>query len=499
MDDINNNSNEPVIETESIPEAPKAEPEAPKAEPEAPKAAPEYTYTANTAAPKAEPAPAKSSRGKGTVALVLCCSLLSACVGAGGALWVNNSCSSKNVEPAEAIAQQDTGAIANAFVSSRQTSILNTVGIENDKLLTTAEVYKANVGSTVGITTEITTTNLWGYTSQSAASGSGFIITDNGYILTNYHVIEDANKVTVSFYDGTAAQASIVGYDESNDIAVLKVDKEGLTPVLLGDSSTLSVGDTVVAIGNPLGELTFSLTAGVVSALDREITLSSSQTMNLIQTDCAINSGNSGGALFNMYGEVIGITNAKYSGNSGSGASIDNIGFAIPINSVMNLVNQLIEKGYITYPYIGVSVTTVGTESKSFGIPAGAAVAQVVEDAPAAKAGIAVNDIITALDGEAVESSSELVTLVGKTQPGEEHVFTVYRQGETLDITITIGERTSTTTQTQSETQSQTEQQQSQSGSGNSIEDFFNNFPGSGYGSYGGGYGNYGGGYSGRN
>ncbi len=280
--------------------------------------------------------------------------------------------------------------------------------------MTPAEVYAQNVNSTVGITTSITT-NYWGYQTQSAAAGSGFILTADGYILTNYHVVEDSNSITVSLYDGTEYDATLVGCDESNDIAVLKIDAEGLTPVVLGDSDNLNVGDQVVAIGNPLGELTFSLTTGVVSALNREVTLSSNVTMNLIQTDCAINSGNSGGALLNLNGEVIGITNAKYSSSSSSSeASIDNIGFAIPLNHVKNIVKSIIETGSITKPYIGVTVSSVSSEAQGYGVPTGAAVRSVEADSPAAKAGLEENDIITEVDGTAINSSTELVNYVGE-------------------------------------------------------------------------------------
>ena len=227
----------------------------------------------------------------------------------------------------------------------RETTELNLVTVDSGKLMTASQVYKANVNSTVGITTEITT-NWWGYQSTSAAAGSGFILTEDGYILTNEHVIEEANSITVAMYDGTKYPATLIGYDVSNDIAVLKIDAKGLTPVTLGNSDALEVGDEVIAIGNPLGELTFSLTKGIVSALNRAVTLSSNVTMNLIQTDAAINSGNSGGALFNMYGEVVGITNAKYSSSS-SGASVDNIGFAIPISSVKTIITEIISGGSI--------------------------------------------------------------------------------------------------------------------------------------------------------
>ena len=238
--------------------------------------------------------------------------------------------------------------------------------------------------------------------------------------------------------------ASIVGYDESNDIAVLKVDAVGLTPVVLGSSDDLYVGDEVMAIGNPLGELTFSLTVGYVSALDREVTLSSGTTMDLIQTDAAINSGNSGGALFNSYGEVVGITNAKYSSSSSSGsASIDNIGFAIPINHVKNIITSIIEKGYIVKPYIGVSVTSVSSEMVSYGLPQGAAVKVVSENSPAEKSGLKVNDIITAINGDAITTSGELVKIVSACQPGDEITLTVYRQGESeqFTLTLTVGEQ----------------------------------------------------------
>ena len=297
------------------------------------------------------------------------------------------------------------------------------------------------MNSTVGITTSVTT-NFWGYQTTAAVSGSGFILTEDGYILTNFHVIEDSNSITVTAYDGTTYDATVVGYDESNDIAVLKVEAEGLTPVVLGDSDDLNVGDTVVAIGNPLGELTFSLTSGVVSALDREVTMSSGVTMDLIQTDCAINSGNSGGALFNLYGEVIGITNAKYSGSGSSGqASIDNIGFAIPINSVRNIVESIIENGYIVKPYIGVSVTDVSAETQSYGLPQGAAVKEVTEGSPAEQAGLQVNDIITRVGDTEITCSDDLVSLVKECQAGDELVMQVYRSGETLELTVTVAEK----------------------------------------------------------
>ena len=200
------------------------------------------------------------------------------------------------------------------------------------------------------------------------------------------------------------------------------------------------MGDSVVAIGNPLGELTFSLTAGAISALSREITLSNGVTMDLIQTDCAINSGNSGGALFNMHGEVIGITNAKYS-SSGSEASIDNIGFAIPIDDISGIVKSIIEKGYYAKSYIGVSVADVSEEMQSYGLPKGAAVKLVAEGSPAAEAGLQVNDIITEVGNTQITGSSDLADQISAATPGDLLELTIYRQGETLTLEISVGEQ----------------------------------------------------------
>ena len=378
------------------------------------------------------------------IALMLVAALLGGALGAGGVLL---------------LAPSGSGSSSQVLKGERPSTVIDIATIDTSKQMSPAEVYAQNVASTVGITTSVTT-NYFGFTTTSAAAGSGFVLSDDGYILTNYHVIENSTSIKVTMYDGSSYDAQLIGYDESNDIAVLKVDAENLSPVVLGDSGNLNVGDSVVAIGNPLGELTFSLTAGVVSALDREVTLSGNVTMELIQTDCAINSGNSGGALFNLYGEVIGITNAKYS-SSGSGASIDNIGFAIPINSVMNIVESIIENGYIAKPYIGVSVTSVSSETQSYGLPKGAAVKAISEDSPAEKAGLQINDIITEANGTTIESSDDLVRLVGDLYNGAELKLTVYRQGETVELTVIVGEKIQSALGSE-EDQAQVQQQSSQ-------------------------------------
>ena len=402
----------------------------------------------------------KKSIGAGKIiAIALCCSLLGGILGAAGSILAMRSGGAGKAPNASTVQE-----------GSRENTVIDTTKIDTSKIMTPAEVYAANVNSTVGITTSITT-NFWGYQTTSAASGSGFVLTADGYILTNHHVIEGSNSITVSFYDGSSAEAALIGYDASNDIAVLKVEVENLTPVVLGDSDNINVGDTVVAIGNPLGELTFSLTAGALSALDREITTSNGITMNLMQTDCAINSGNSGGALFNLYGEVIGITNAKYSSSSNAEASIDNIGFAIPVNDIRSIVQSIIEKGYVSKPYIGVSVTDVSEETQSYGLPKGAAVKSVVEDSPAAKAGLQVNDIITKVGDTEITGSSHLVSVVGDAAIGDKLKLTVYRQGQTLEIELEVGEKIQSATE-----QEQTQNQQSSNSSG---------FPFWGYDGYG--------------
>ena len=453
-----------------------------------------YSFEQPAAAQPQPSAPAPEQKKKGgkagkIVALLLACALVGGGSGFGAAALMQKN--------AAAQPQSTTQASSDASVmleAKRQAAALQVASVDTGKVLTPSEVYAQNVNSTVGITTSITT-NYFGYQTTSAAAGSGFILTQDGYILTNYHVVEGSNSITVTTYDGTGYDATLIGYDESNDIAVLKIDATDLTPVVLGDSDTLNVGDSVVAIGNPLGELTFSLTTGVVSALDRPVTFSTGTTMNLIQTDCAINSGNSGGALFNLYGEVIGITNAKYSSSSSSSeASIDNIGFAIPLDQVRSIFESIITNGYIVKPYIGVTVSDVSAESQSYGLPQGAAVRSVTENGPAAEAGLQENDIITAANGETITSSNDLVKLVKAASAGDTLELTVYRQGQTLELTVTVAEQKQSaqagSSDTQHSQQQDQSQQQQQGGSNGGYYynpwDFFNSFFGNGY--YGSSY-----------
>ena len=227
----------------------------------------------------------------------------------------------------------------------------------------------------------------------------------------------------MTLYNGETYDATVIGSDEDYDIAVLKIDVTGATPVVLGDSSKVAIGESVAAVGNPLGELTFSMSEGIVSCVNRAINVDGTP-FNMIQIDCSINPGNSGGPLFNSYGEVIGITNAKYSSSSASSeASIDNIGFAIPIDQVRSIFESIITNGYIVKPYIGVTVSDVSTESQSYGLPQGAAVRSVTENGPAAEAGLQENDIITTVNGEAITGSNDQVLSALEGYAGRNETF----------------------------------------------------------------------------
>ena len=387
------------------------------------------------------PSPKKTRGAAKIVALSLCCSLVGGATGAvgmAGYQYLFQSAGEMYIENIE-----DDSSTSKMYVGEREEKKLDVVSVDSSKVLTAAEIYAANVNSTVGISATVRSTSR-GRTVEGTASGSGFILTSDGYIVTNYHVVEGATAIKVNTYDNITYEAKLIGYDESNDIAVLKVDASDLSPVVLGDSDKMNVGDNVVAIGNPLGELTFSLTAGMVSALNRQITIDD-LSMNLIQTDCAINSGNSGGALFNSYGEVIGMTNAKYSssGNSSS-ASIDNIAFAIPSNTVSNIVTSIIEKGYVEKVYIGVTVSASYGQRGSQNVQ-GVTVKSVTEGSPAEEAGIKEGDIITAVNGEKITSASGLSAWTSKSKAGDVLTLSIIRDGENIELKVTLGVRQQTT------------------------------------------------------
>ena len=300
--------------------------------------------------------------------------------------------------------------------------------------LTPGQVYAQNLDSVVLI---------YAKTNSGTATGSGFVLTADGYVVTNYHVVEGGTSYSVITADGTEYFATLTGGDETNDVAVLKADITGIgemTPVKLGSSDDLIVGDQVVAIGNPLGDLTSTLTVGYISAKDRDVSTDGTM-INMLQTDAAINSGNSGGPLFNMKGEVIGITTAKYSGATSSGASIEGIGFAIPIDDVTALINELIENGYISRPYMGVYIRDM---AEAIGVY----VDSVEAGGPAALAGIKRGDIIVQLGEHGVTNTSELSKALYNFDVGDTTTVTVYRSRQLLELNITFTEKPNATAET---------------------------------------------------
>ena len=301
---------------------------------------------------------------------------------------------------------------------------------------TPAQVYSACVGSVVFISNQ-ELSRLGGY--ATVGTGSGFILTSDGYIVSNHHVVDGAERLLVTLSDGRELEAELVGSDNINDVAVLKVESdEPLPAVNIGSSSALKIGDQVMAIGNPLGTLTVTATVGYVSGKDRPVN-TDGIVIDMLQTDAAINSGNSGGPLFNMYGQVVGITTAKYSGTTNSGASIEGIGFAIPIDDVYGMIDDFMNHGFITGGYLGVMVSSIDPDAaQAYNLPVGAYVSQVTAGSCAEKAGIKVEDVITDLGGYPVENLADLTRALRNFQAGEAVSITVYRSGEYLELTAVL-------------------------------------------------------------
>lgn len=374
---------------------------------------------------------------RGAVAVVLAMAMV-----AGGCGLTYASINSK--WQAQAQADANTIAQLQRKVDSLQAVSAEGVGyVMEEGAMTPKQIYEANAKSVVAISGTVQTVSFGGQTRQGTSTGSGFILTDDGYVVTNYHVIEGAVSVTVVMDNDQEYEAEVIGYDSLNDVAVLKIEAKDLPAVKLGSSDQLSIGDMVVAIGNPLGSLTATLTVGYVSGKDRQVATDNSNTViNMIQTDAAINSGNSGGPLFNMYGEVVGITSAKYSGITSSGASIEGISFAIPIDDVMSIIGDLRDFGYVTGAYLGVTVQDTDSSAASlYGLPTGAYVVTVVDDGSADRAGIQPKDIIIALGEYDVSTVSELTRTLRRFKAGDTTTVTVIRSGERVTMDITLDEK----------------------------------------------------------
>ena len=309
-------------------------------------------------------------------------------------------------------------------------------------------IVKSCADSVVEITIE-TTSSYYSYQYTSEGNGSGIIISEDGYILTNNHVIDGANKILVRLRDGKEYEAKLIGKDSKTDTAVIKIEAKNLKYAVLGDSSTLEVGDLAVVIGNPLGELGGTVTSGIISALEREISIDGKK-MNLIQTDAGVNPGNSGGGLFNANGELVGIVTAK-----SSGIDIENLGFAIPVNDIKNVVDDLVEHGYATNrAFLGVSLrdTSYSTSNNPYGgygglfsmfygqMQYGAYVDSVLENSPAEKGGIKAGDIIVSIDGNVVSTAAEVTSAVSNCEVGAEIEVGIIRENKTKTIKVTLDE-----------------------------------------------------------
>ena len=339
--------------------------------------------------------------------------------------------------------------------NTKQTVFTNSEPVQNASLVslsnysdTSMSVADKVLPSIVGIEVEFSVTSFLGAKGMAKAQGSGVIISENGYILTNNHIVNsdsnnaysqvsEANKVVVYLYnDTTAYEAQIIGTDEQTDLAIIKIDKEYLTPIEIGNSDTVKVGEFAMAIGNPLG-MQSSVTCGIISAINRNVNEVSSNDYNLIQTDAAINAGNSGGALVNSDGQLIGINTLKFAGNG-----VEGMGFAIPINATKEITSELIEHGKVRRPYIGITGIDVDERiAKENNLPVGIYVKGTENFGAAEKAGVKVGDVITEVNGQKISTMNELNEIKNGYNIGDTIVFKVYREGKEIEINIILSEQ----------------------------------------------------------
>ena len=396
--------------------------------------------------PHGNPQPEKPKKAKKQggvtwkiVALVLVVAIIGSVGGSALTYAISNIRGGGEEEVQETLAEVEEEKAPFEVVKHELPSQLNSN--DTGKSLSASQVYEMTVNSVVGINTE-TTTNVFGQEAVAASSGSGFILSEDGYVITNCHVVDGADTIKVVTYSGETYEAELVGSDSNYDVAVLKIDATGLPAVTVGDSDTLKVGEEVIAIGNPLGELTFTMTNGIVSALNREVN-TDGNPQNMIQTNAAINSGNSGGPLFDMDGNVIGVTTAKYSGSTSTGTTIEGLGFAIPINDVLKVAYDLAEYGYVRgVAYLGVTVRTLDSETASYySLPVGPRIESINEGSCAEKAGMQVGDIVFQFNGVDVSDTTHLLSQLRKVKAGDTVTVKVYRAGAEIDLTVTLDER----------------------------------------------------------
>ena len=368
--------------------------------------------------------------------------------------------------------------------SNRTASEITVKQVSGQTLMSPAEVYASTVNSVVSINCSSVSTNIFGQSVQSASSGSGFIITQDGYIVTNHHVVSGASSVTVTLHDGREYPATVVGSDSDYDVAVLKINATDLQPVTLGNSSSVNVGDSVLAIGNPLGELTFSMSQGIVSCCDRAINVDGTP-FNMIQVDASINPGNSGGPLMNLYGEVVGIVSAKYS--SYSDTTVEGLGFAIPIGDVQAIITDIMENGQVTdKPSFGITAGTMTEQmAAQYQIEqkSGAFVYSVNKGGAGEKAGLRMGDVITKVDSTDIASMEDLTAAKKGHKAGDTVTVTYFRDGSSHTTSLTFDVKADDTEQDsqqgQQNQQNQQNQQDQQNG-GNSFGSLYDYFFGRG-------------------
>ena len=404
--------NEPVIEAEFA----ETEPQTPE---------PEETHQAErpSAPAAAIQAPPRKNLSARPALVMGLCALLSLGAGFGGGLLANNVNGSSRIM---VYTSSEAGTSKVTNVNSAATG------------MTLSEVADKAAPSVVEVNVEVTQTTygFFGGTYTSTGAGSGVVISKDGYIITNNHVVKDAQKVSVTTYDGTEYEATVVGTDPKSDIAVIKVEADGLIPAVIGDSAKIKVGDTAVVIGNPLGTLGGTVTDGIISALSREVVIDN-EAMELIQTNAAINNGNSGGGMFDGNGNLIGIVNAKDSGTTSSGAVIEGLGFAIPINTAMEVAEELINNGKVTNrATLGVYLTE--STSAYFNYPAGLYITEIITGSGAEKAGLQPYDRIVSADGEEIMSYVDLRWVMRNKKVGDSIDLVIERNGEQMDITVEL-------------------------------------------------------------
>jgi serine protease Do len=385
--------------------------------------------------------PKKHHGGVGrVVALILSCAVISAACGFGGAILAQNGS-----RTGKTTVQQ----------SNRTAATVNVKKVDGQTLMSPAEVYASTVNSVVSINCSAVSTNIFGQQTESASSGSGFIYTADGYIVTNQHVVANASSINVTLYNGDTYPATLVGSDSDYDVAVLKIDAKDLPAVTLGSSTDVNVGDTVMAIGNPLGELTFSMSQGIVSCVNRAINVEGTP-FNMIQVDASINPGNSGGPLMNLYGEVVGIVSAKYS--SYANTTVEGLGFAIPINDVQSIIKDIIENGSVgNKAYMAITAGTMTQQmAAQYKINAteGVFVYSVEDGGAGDKAGLKLGDVITKLNDTQITSMEDLSAAKKGFKAGDTVTLTVLRDGKEITTQLTFDAQPQTTDDTADSSQS---------------------------------------------